>query len=75
MDCAEVSPGSTSVAALEFRTFPVSGISQRLGGGGHMYAAGAYVDGPQDEVVARVLLMAGEVIAETATRTRGENGV
>ncbi len=55
--------------------FPVSGISQRLGGGGHMYAAGAYVDGPQDEVVARVLLMAGEVIAETATRTRGENGV
>ena len=54
--------------------FPVGGISMRLGGGGHMYAAGAYVDGPQAEVVTRVLLMAGDVIAETATRTRDADG-
>jgi len=54
--------------------FPVGGISQRLGGGGHLYAAGAYVDGPQDEIIQRVLLMASAVIAETATRTREVNG-
>ena len=54
--------------------FPVGGISQRLGGGGHLYAAGAYVDGPRDEIIERVLLMASAVIAETATRTREANG-
>jgi bifunctional oligoribonuclease and PAP phosphatase NrnA len=54
--------------------FPVGGISQRLGGGGHLYAAGAYVDGPRDEIIERVLRMASAVIAETATRTREGNG-
>ncbi len=54
--------------------FPVGGVSQRLGGGGHLYAAGANVDGQRDQIIQRVLLMAGAVIAETATRTREGNG-
>ncbi len=54
--------------------FPVNGISLRLGGGGHVFAAGANVDGTRDEVITRVLLLAAEVIEETATRTRDLNG-
>jgi len=46
---------------LNFRSkgrLAVNDVAQRLGGGGHPYAAGAQVDGPLDQAIQRVL---GEV--------------
>jgi len=55
---------------LNFRSkgrVPVNDVAQRLGGGGHPFAAGAQVDGPMDQAVYQVL--------EEVRRVWSRNGI
>ena len=48
--------------------FPLTAVTQKLGGGGHLYAAGAHVNGSLEEATTRVLFLVRELLEKTGTR-------
>jgi len=66
----EVEGGKINVSMRAKSGFNVSGVAFALGGGGHVQAAGATVDGTLDEVKARVIPMLIEA-AKQGTLTIG----
>ncbi|MBI2266910.1 MAG: DHH family phosphoesterase [Armatimonadetes bacterium] len=61
----ELKDGKVKVSMRSARPFCVNTVAARHGGGGHKQAAGCTIAGPLNEVKDRILLEAGQLLAET----------
>ena len=69
----EVEPGKVKLSARSKSAFDVNALARRFGGGGHVKAAGATIDGPLAEVKKRLVAAALEALDASAARARGRS--
>ena len=68
----EIEPGKVKLSARSKSGFDVNALARRFGGGGHVKAAGATIDGPLAEVKKRLVAAALEALDTSAARARGK---
>ena len=59
--------GEYKVSMRSKGRYPINRVAARLGGGGHMFAAGAHVPGSAEDVTQHVLALVHDLIRETGT--------
>ncbi len=80
IDCVEIAitfkdrgNGILKISLRSKGRFPVRDIAVKLGGGGHLFAAGGEASGETDEIVKRVLNMAREVMTHSGYHCQSDD--